>query len=169
MGRQLDASQLADDPDAVDDHDWRRRDELGQLGRHLKQVRERLRRLIGELRARNEQLEQMALYDQLTGLPNRILFRDLVARELAQAQRRHSGFAIVFVDLDRFKVINDALGHAAGDALLSEVGQRLRLALRDGDVVCRHSGDEFLLMVRSVRQRAELHEVAARLLAALEP
>lgn len=147
---------------------WRRHDELGQLGRHLGRVQSQLAALFGELEQKNQQLQALALYDQLTGLPNRSLFHDLVQRELLLARRHQQRFGLLFIDLDRFKAVNDTMGHGAGDAVLVQVSQRLRAVLRDVDVVCRQSGDEFLVMVRDLDQWERLGEVAERLLRAVE-
>jgi diguanylate cyclase (GGDEF)-like protein len=147
---------------------WRRQDELGLLGRHLGRVQEELRTLFGQLGSKNAQLQQMAFYDQLTGLPNRALFTDLVQREMLQAHRSHQQFGIFFLDLDRFKAVNDSMGHAAGDELLIEVARRLRDTLREVDVVCRQSGDEFLVMVRDIDHWESLGEMAQRVLRVVE-
>ncbi|MDP3655029.1 MAG: EAL domain-containing protein [Rhodoferax sp.] len=147
---------------------WKRRDELGLLGRHLSQVQQQLAELFGQLGAKNAQLQQMALYDQLTSLPNRSLFIDLVQREILHARRSKLRFGIFFIDLDRFKAINDSMGHAAGDALLIEVARRLRETLREVDVVCRQSGDEFLVLARDIQHWEFLAEMAQRVLKAIE-
>ena len=147
---------------------WRRNDELGLLGRHLGQVQAQLRELFAQLQSKNEQLQQLALYDHLTGLPNRALFTDLVQREILLARRNQQQFAVLFIDLDRFKAVNDTMGHAAGDALLVELARRLREVLRDVDVVCRQSGDEFLVLVRNVEHWEWLGEVADRILQVVE-
>ncbi|TAH13706.1 MAG: EAL domain-containing protein [Curvibacter sp.] len=147
---------------------WRRQDELGLLGRHLGRVQEELRTLFGQLGSKNAQLQQMAFYDQLTGLPNRALFTDLVQREMLQAHRSQQQFGIFFLDLDRFKAVNDSMGHAAGDELLIEVARRLRDTLREVDVVCRQSGDEFLVMVRDIDHWESLGEMAQRVLRSVE-
>lgn len=147
---------------------WRRHDELGLLGRHLGQVQEELRGLFTQLGNKNAQLQQMAFYDQLTGLPNRSLFIDLVQREMLSAHRHQQQFGIFFIDLDRFKAVNDSMGHAAGDALLIEVARRLRDVLREVDVVCRQSGDEFLVLVRDIEHWESLGEMAQRVLRAIE-
>ncbi|HOF50761.1 MAG TPA: EAL domain-containing protein [Rhodoferax sp.] len=147
---------------------WRRNDELGLLGRHLGQVQVQLRELFAQLQSKNEQLQQLALYDHLTGLPNRALFTDLVQREILLARRTQQQFAVLFIDLDRFKAVNDTMGHAAGDALLVELARRLREVLRDVDVVCRQSGDEFLVLVRNVEHWEWLGEVADRILQVVE-
>ena len=147
---------------------WRRNDELGLLGRHMGQVQAQLRELFAQLQSKNEQLQQLALYDHLTGLPNRALFTDLVQREILLARRTQQQFAVLFIDLDRFKAVNDTMGHAAGDALLVELARRLREVLRDVDVVCRQSGDEFLVLVRNVEHWEWLGEVADRILQVVE-
>ena len=147
---------------------WHRQDELGLLGRHLSQVKGQLGELFGQLESKNAQLQQLALYDQLTGLPNRSLFIDLVQREMLQAQRGGQRFGVFFIDLDRFKAVNDAMGHAAGDVLLVEVSRRLRETVREVDVVCRQSGDEFLVMARDVAHWEALGEMAQRVLQGVE-
>ena len=143
---------------------WTRHDELGLLGRHLGRVQIQLAELFAQLGAKTRQLQQMAMYDALTGLPNRSLFIDLVQREMLHASREQQQFGVFFIDLDRFKSVNDSMGHAAGDALLIEVARRLCEALREVDVVCRQSGDEFLVLVREVTHWELLGELAQRLL-----
>lgn len=162
------ATALVSDVGSKPTMSWRRHDELGQLGRHLWKVQAQLAALFGELEQKNQQLQALALYDQLTGLPNRSLFHDLVQRELLLARRHQQRFGLLFIDLDRFKVVNDSMGHGAGDAVLVQVSQRLRLVLREVDVVCRQSGDEFLVMVRDIDHWERLGEVAERLLRAVE-
>jgi diguanylate cyclase (GGDEF)-like protein len=113
-------------------------------------------------------LQQMAMYDHLTALPNRALFTDLVQREMLHARRHKQRFGIFFIDLDRFKSVNDTMGHAAGDALLIEIGRRLQETLREVDVVCRQSGDEFLVLARDIEQWEFLGEMAQRILKSVE-
>ena len=148
--------------------DWKRQDELGLLGRHLSQVKGQLGQLFRQLENKNAQLQQMAMYDQLTGLPNRSLFIDLVQREMLQARRSSQRFGVFFIDLDRFKAVNDSLGHAAGDALLVEISRKLRETVREVDVVCRQSGDEFLILARDVAQWETLGDMAQRVLQIVE-
>jgi diguanylate cyclase len=147
---------------------WHRHDELGLLGRHLSRVQDELKTLFRELAAKNAQLEQLAFYDQLTALPNRGLFHDLVQREMLQARRSQQRFGLFFIDLDRFKAVNDTLGHPAGDALLIEIARRLREVLREVDVVCRQSGDEFLVLLRDIAHWQSLGEMAQRVLQVVE-
>ncbi len=116
-----------------------------------------------------QELQHRAFHDPLTGLPNRDLFHDRVGQALADARRACvADFAVVFLDLDRFKVVNDTFGHAAGDALLVEVGQRLAATLREPDTVARIGGDEFALLLRGVSDAAALQVVVRRCVAALD-
>lgn len=147
---------------------WSRRDELGMLGRHLSHVQSQLLKLYLQTRAQNDLLQKMALYDPLTGLANRTLFKDLVQREMQHAKRGEEPFGIFFIDLDRFKTVNDSMGHAAGDAVLVEVAKRLKDALREVDAVCRQSGDEFLVLLRQLEHWGFLAEVAKRVLLSIE-
>jgi diguanylate cyclase (GGDEF)-like protein len=126
---------------------WTRRDELGQLGQHLNDVRQRIQELIRELESKNRQLHKLAMFDHLTGLPNRALLRELFAHEAAAARRANRSLALMFIDLDHFKTVNDTLGHAAGDELLLTIARRLLRALRESDVVCRLGGDEFVVLL----------------------
>src|SRR6266852_3720808 len=108
-------------------------------------------------------LEHQALHDWLTGLPNRTLFRDRLEHALAQADRRDHLVAVLFLDLDNFKVINDSLGHQSGDALLVEVAQRLRLCVRGSDTVARLGGDEFTVLLEEIDEEAQANLVAERI------
>ena len=94
-----------------------------------------------------ERLSHLAYHDSLTNLPNRAMFREHLEIALARAERSGRGVAVLFVDLDDFKLVNDSFGHGAGDELLIEVADRLRTATRDTDVVARQGGDEFLILV----------------------
>ncbi|MEZ0493760.1 diguanylate cyclase domain-containing protein [Kineococcus sp. TBRC 1896] len=109
-----------------------------------------------------EQLEHAALHDPLTGLPNRAKAEDRLGTALARTRRRGGGCAVLFVDLDHFKDVNDSLGHAAGDDLLREVADRLRGLLRTGDVAARIGGDEFVLVCEDVVDARALTAIAER-------
>jgi diguanylate cyclase (GGDEF)-like protein/PAS domain S-box-containing protein len=102
---------------------------------------------ITELKKSEETIRRLAFYDPLTKLPNRTLFRELLEQAQRYAMRDGTAFAVIYLDLDRFKNINDSLGHSAGDQLLVAVGQRLRQCLRRGDTVARLSGDEFAIIL----------------------
>jgi diguanylate cyclase (GGDEF)-like protein len=103
----------------------------------------------------------------VTGLPNRALFRDRVAHAIARQRRREDELAVLFLDLDDFKTINDSLGHAAGDELLRVVGERLHGAVRVSDTAARFGGDEFAVLLESTGGTVEAAEVAERILTAL--
>lgn len=112
-------------------------------------------------------LERRALYDPLTGVPNRALLDDRLSQALAGLRRSSDWLALLFVDVDGLKVVNDGRGHDAGDALLREVARRLSGAVRDTDTVARIGGDEFLVVATGLRDMPEVTAVADRLLAAL--
>ncbi len=119
------------------------------------------------LKEANAELQHQASHDALTGLPNRVLFLDRLGREIAHAERDGHRFAVLVVDLDRFKVVNDTLGHGAGDQLLMEIANRLSMAVRTVDTVARTGGDEFLLLVTGIREPADAAVVAAKIVAEL--
>ncbi|HEX4986021.1 MAG TPA: EAL domain-containing protein [Burkholderiales bacterium] len=107
----------------------------------------------------------LAHHDLLTGLPNRTLFQDRLQQALASAKRMRSRVALLFIDLDRFKYVNDSFGHRAGDILLQTVAARLRGCVRETDTVCRHAGDEYLIVLSALREPAEAALVAEKVLA----
>jgi diguanylate cyclase (GGDEF)-like protein len=121
------------------------------------------------LEAANRQLRHLASHDALTGLPNRLLLEDRVSQAIAQATRQSHEFALLVVDLDRFKLINDSLGHRAGDDLLREVAQRLRGAVRSVDTTARLGGDEFVILVDGPVSRADAVAVGKRAIQAMAP
>jgi diguanylate cyclase (GGDEF)-like protein/PAS domain S-box-containing protein len=111
-----------------------------------------------------EQLRHLAHHDSVTGLPNRILLMDRIEQSLHRARRHELGFAVLFIDLDGFKTINDSLGHHAGDVLLRGVGERLTAAVRNEDTVARLGGDEFAVVLDSLRDTGSVPTVADKLL-----
>ena len=116
-----------------------------------------------------EKLQYLAHHDALTTLPNRTLLLDRLQQSLARARRHERKVALLFMDLDRFKTINDSLGHEMGDRLLQEVGTRLRSSLRDGDTIARHGGDEFVLLLEDVASENDIALIAQEILHALAP
>ncbi|WMT76583.1 EAL domain-containing protein [Bradyrhizobium sp. Ash2021] len=115
----------------------------------------------------DERIEYLASHDSLTHLPNREMFNELLRHAIDAAGRYRRKFALLFIDLDRFKVINDSLGHDAGDMLLVEIAGRLRSALRASDVVARLGGDEFVVILEEAAERHDVERVAGELLSAL--
>jgi diguanylate cyclase len=115
----------------------------------------------------NAQLRHAATHDALTGLPNRALLADRLEHAIARCERHSARFAVLLVDLDRFKSINDSLGHMAGDELLQEVGRRLSALLRREDTLARLGGDEFVLLVSEVNSPQDAESVARKVLASL--
>jgi diguanylate cyclase len=120
------------------------------------------------LEAANRQLRHLATHDALTGLPNRVLLDDRLAQAIAHADRDRQQFAVLVLDLDRFKQVNDSFGHRAGDELLSEVGRRLSGLVRTIDTVARLGGDEFVLVVNPASDKAHAEEVGKRAIEALQ-
>jgi diguanylate cyclase (GGDEF)-like protein len=115
----------------------------------------------------DERIEYLASHDSLTSLPNREMFNGMLRRAIDAAARYKRQFALLFIDLDRFKVINDSLGHDAGDMLLVEIGGRLRRALRSSDVVARLGGDEFVVILEETAERDQVERIAGNLLSML--
>lgn len=121
---------------------------------------------ITERKKAEEIIERMAYYDFLTDLPNRRFFEQKVNEAIEQTNLKDDSFAVMFLDLDRFKNINDTMGHAIGDQLLVAVGERLKNVVRKGDIVGRHGGDEFVILLHSIKV-AEVEKVAKRVISGL--
>jgi diguanylate cyclase (GGDEF)-like protein len=117
--------------------------------------------------AKDEQLYFQAHYDSLTGLPNRLYFKDQLAHAVAQAHRDRQRFALLFIDIDHFKRVNDSSGHAAGDQVLAEAAVRLRRCVRETDIVARLAGDEFTLILADLKTSREPQTVAQKVMAAM--
>jgi diguanylate cyclase (GGDEF)-like protein/PAS domain S-box-containing protein len=122
---------------------------------------------ITERKRADERVQYLATHDELTGLPNRTMFSQILNRAVKTAQVSNGTFAVLFVDLDRFKIINDSLGHAPGDVLLSAIGARLSQSLRVGDAVGRLGGDEFVLLLQDVNSREHVSAIAREILSAI--
>jgi diguanylate cyclase (GGDEF)-like protein/PAS domain S-box-containing protein len=117
-----------------------------------------------------ERIQHMATHDALTGLPNRLMFSQLLNHAIQSAKRHQRQFAVFFIDLDRFKTINDTLGHEAGDLLLQEIAMRFKQTLRAADVVGRLGGDEFVILIEEVGDPSQVATVAHKILtAAIKP
>jgi len=114
------------------------------------------------LEAANRQLRHLATHDTLTGLPNRVLLDDRLAQAIAHANRNDQSFAVAVIDLDRFKLVNDSMGHRAGDEFLKEVAKRLASVVRSVDTVARVGGDEFVLIIASAFSREGIDDIATR-------
>jgi diguanylate cyclase (GGDEF)-like protein len=123
---------------------------------------------ITEVKRSEEQIRHQAYHDALTGLPNRQLFNDRLEMALSRARRGGESVAVLFLDLDHFKTINDSLGHAVGDLLLQEVATRLKRSVRQEDTVCRLGGDEFIMILPELEGDDQAVAAAGRIIEALE-
>lgn len=137
---------------------------LGRMSRQLALSRQRA---VEEHVAHAERVEHLAYHDGLTTLPNRRLFSKLLSQSINQAYRYKRQLAVLFLDLDHFKHINDTLGHEAGDQLLQEVATRLKACLRGSDTVARLGGDEFVVLLPELDEEKYVHTVAQKILAAV--
>jgi diguanylate cyclase (GGDEF)-like protein/PAS domain S-box-containing protein len=122
---------------------------------------------ITERKHAEARIQHLAHHDALTGLPNRILLQELIGEAMARAERNGDFLALLFIDLDRFKTINDSLGHAVGDGLLKQAAVRLRACARKSDILARLGGDEFLLTLVGIKRAEDVPRVAEKLLSAL--
>ena len=122
---------------------------------------------VGEAQALARKMSHLAQHDFLTELPNRMLLNDRLTQAIAMAERHHKKLAVLFVDVDLFKTINDSLGHAIGDAVLQSIAKRLRQALRHTDTVSRQGGDEFVILLSEINTTNDAAKVAEKILAVL--
>jgi diguanylate cyclase len=133
----------------------------------LSETNARLRQKLIRLAKKCEKARHFAYHDQLTGLPNRGLLIDRLKQTIAQSVRQHKQVVLLFIDLDRFKSVNDSLGHAVGDKLLQQVADRLVSCVRYGDTVCRYGGDEFVIMLTDIVDAQESEAVVEKIRARL--
>lgn len=144
-----------------------RSDEIGVLARCFDGMRREIRSQMKSLQAKQRELTHLAAHDALTGLPNRMRFMEQLEWAIREASQSGERLAVIFVDLDGFKQINDQLGHSAGDRTLVVVAQRLREALRASDIVARLGGDEFVILVSGLHSPEQICETANRVQAAI--
>jgi diguanylate cyclase (GGDEF)-like protein/PAS domain S-box-containing protein len=153
------AGETVSAPDALCDDRWisalYRPHSAGVIG---------LMRDVTDRKSAEQQIEYQAYHDSLTGLANRRLFQEHLSLALALAVRQRGNVAVLYLDLDHFKVINETLGHSTGDALLRLIGERLRLCLHDGDTVARVGGDEFTIVLQDLAKKEDAAHVARKLL-----
>lgn len=134
------------------------RDEKGTLSHYVGALQD-----ISFIKQSQKQMERLAYYDSLTGLANRSYFRNQLRKAIAMSQRGYYSFALLYFDLDEFKLINDTLGHDAGDDLLIEVATRLTNRLRDDDTIARLGGDEFAVILSDIKDKTQVGQIAATL------
>ncbi len=139
------------------------------VGGRLSELRARLGRTNEELTQALAMIQKMATHDTLTSLPNRALFNETLNHAVAQAERHERQLALFFLDLDRFKNINDTLGHSLGDRVLQEAARRLAASVRSSDLIARLGGDEFVLLVEDFHGTDHLADIAAKVLGAFAP
>ncbi len=159
----LAAQNLADDA-PLTDLPVDRQDEIGLLAQSFKKMQDQIKHQLRELQESREQLEHLAGHDVLTGLPNRRLFQDRLEHALARAERTGERFALLFIDLDKFKGINDRWGHEAGDTVLQITAKRLASLTRRADTVARIGGDEFVILLNNPTSREQIANIAEKLL-----
>jgi diguanylate cyclase (GGDEF)-like protein len=144
---------------------------LNMLAEELQGTHREFERRVQErtlaLEAATDELQRLVLHDPLTDLPNRRLLNDRIEHALVTNRRHQGRLAVMFVDVDRFKTVNDSLGHSAGDQLLIHVARQLRRCLKPGDTVARLGGDEFVLLCEDVAGRDEARRIADRVLTVL--
>lgn len=144
-----------------------RSDEIGELARSIEQMESQIHKQIEDLHVQQDKLDHLASHDNLTGLPNRRLFLERLDQALARVKRQDTQLALLFIDLDNFKTINDTHGHRAGDTVLQTVAQRLRTLLRETDMAARIGGDEFIVLIEGTYDDASLDSIVSKVQASL--
>lgn len=130
----------------------------------LKKANEMLEKEVKERKKAEDAIKKIAYYDPLTHLLNRRLFMELGEHELSNAKRNKESLSILFIDLDKFKSVNDTYGHEAGDILLIEISERLKGLLRKNDIVCRIGGAEFIILLKDIKQKQEVAIVIEKII-----
>ncbi len=141
-----------------------RKDELGSLIDNFNEMLGQIQRQDHELQQKQGRLDYLAHHDTLTGLPNRLLFHDRLSHAISKARRTKQTVALLFLDLDRFKNINDSLGHEIGDQVLCQVARRLEALVRDSDTLARLGGDEFVIALEQAKEAREVTIVAEKII-----
>lgn len=147
---------------------FKRQDEIGLLARRLNEMQTTLVDNLRELNESRQSLKHLAQHDTLTGLPNRALFSDRLSQAVTQARRNRGRLAVLFVDLDGFKAVNDHHGHHMGDWLLTRVAERMVSCVRAADTVGRVGGDEFVVLLASIEQAQDALGVAEKIRVSLK-
>lgn len=129
----------------------------------LQQENQRLLQALQQLRTELQQLMLNSQTDALTQTLNRNIMLDRIKQAISIARRQHSQFALLFIDLDNFKPVNDQYGHGAGDEVLQQVSARLRSAIRESDAISRHGGDEFLLLLNNIKHKGDVNRFATKM------
>lgn len=137
---------------------------LSTLNKNLQHEMENQKKTQAHLEAEEKSLQQMAYYDLLTGLPNRYYFKEQLRTELTKSNRDHTQLALLFIDADKFKPINDTYGHVAGDQFLKHAAQQLKLSLRPHDILARVGGDEFIVCLPDIKDKDQIDQIAHRIL-----
>jgi diguanylate cyclase (GGDEF)-like protein len=141
-----------------------RNDEIGLLARSFNDMQIEIRAQMMELYESKQQLDHLARHDILTGLPNRMMFFDTLEHEMAAVRRTGKQLAVLFIDLDRFKEINDSLGHAVGDEVLRASARRFKGLVREVDTVARLGGDEFMILLSGLDDVQHLSAIAQKII-----
>jgi len=165
FNKMLDEIQLRDDE--LKDHRTQLEERVTQRTSELEESNNQLSQSKKQAETVAKRMEYHAHHDDLTGLPNRILLNDRINTELAHARRQKSMMALLFLDLDRFKVINDSLGHAIGDQLLRVISRRLKNCIRDEDTIARLGGDEFMILLPRITSSSDAGRVGRKITEAL--
>lgn len=141
-----------------------RNDEIGYLANSFQSMASRLSARVDELKSNQQFLGNLAYHDHLTGLPNRLLFLDRLQQTIIKAQRNRTRFAVIFIDLDKFKQINDTHGHAVGDTVLKIAALRMKECIRNADTLARLAGDEFTILLEDINSSSDAARIAQKII-----